>query len=66
MSSPFVKSLLDMLSDFGNVRSRAMFGGHGIYHEGVMIGLIASGVFYLKVDDVLTYHPPGPRGKLTW
>ncbi|MCA9120715.1 MAG: TfoX/Sxy family protein [Planctomycetaceae bacterium] len=51
MASPFVKYLLDMLSDLGDVRSRAMFGGYGIYHEGVMIGLIASGVFYLKVDD---------------
>ena len=25
-----------MLSDFGDVRSRAMFGGHGIYHDGVV------------------------------
>ena len=40
-----------MLNDLGGVRSRAMFGGHGIFHDGVMIGLITSGVFYLKVDD---------------
>jgi len=51
MTPPIVKYLLDMLSDLGDVRSRAMFGGHGIYHVGVMIGLIANGVFYLKVDD---------------
>ena len=51
MTTPFVKHLLDTLSDLGDVRSRAMFGGHGIYHDGVMIGLVASGVFYLKVDD---------------
>ena len=51
MTTPFIKYLLDMLSDLGDVRSRAMFGGYGIYHDGVMIGLIASGVFYLKVDD---------------
>lgn len=51
MTSLFVKNILDMLNDLGDVRSRAMFGGHGIYHDGVMIGLIASGVFYLKVDD---------------
>ena len=51
MTTPFVKYLLDMLSDLGDVRSRAMFGGHGIYHDGIMIGLIADGVFYLKVDD---------------
>ena len=51
MTTPFIKYLLDMLSDLGDVRSRAMFGGYGIYHDDVMIGLIASGVFYLKVDD---------------
>ena len=51
MTPPFVKYILDILSDLGDARSRAMFGGYGIYHDGVMIGLIASGVFYLKVDD---------------
>jgi len=51
MPSPFIKYLLDMLSDLGDVRSRAMFGGYGIYHDGIMIGLIADSVFYLKVDD---------------
>jgi len=51
MTPPVVEYILDMLSDLGDVRSRAMFGGYGIYYDGVMIGLIASGVFYLKVDD---------------
>jgi DNA transformation protein len=47
----FVEFILDMISDLGDARSRAMFGGHGIYNKGVMVGLISSGVFYLKVDD---------------
>jgi len=51
MTTPFIKYLLDMLSDLGDVRSRAMFGGYGIYHDDIMIGLIADSVFYLKVDD---------------
>jgi len=51
MTTPFVKNILDMLNDLFDVRSRPMFGGHGIYHDGMMIGLIANGVFYLKVDD---------------
>jgi hypothetical protein len=51
MTPPFVTFILDILSSLGDVRSRAMFGGHGIYHDGVMIGLIASGVSYLNVDD---------------
>jgi len=51
MTTHFVKYLVDTLSDLGDVRFRAMFGSHGIYHDGVMIGLIANGVFYLKADD---------------
>ena len=50
-TTPFVAYLLDSLADLGDVRARAMFGGFGIYHDGVMVGLVADGVFYLKVDD---------------
>ena len=28
-----------------------MFGGYGIYHDGVMFGLVADDELYLKVDD---------------
>ncbi len=28
-----------------------MFGGGGVYHDGVMFGLIADDVLYLKADD---------------
>ncbi|MBL8378647.1 MAG: TfoX/Sxy family protein [Burkholderiales bacterium] len=28
-----------------------MFGGHGVWHQGVMIGLVAYDTLYLKVDD---------------
>lgn len=50
-TTPFVTYLLDMLADLGDVHARAMFGGFGVYHDGVMVGLVADGVFYLKVDD---------------
>ena len=50
-SSPLVDYLLDMLDELGGVRSRAMFGGFGIYRDDLMVGLIANEVFYLKVDD---------------
>lgn len=48
---PFVSHCLDLLSVLGPVRARAMFGGHGIYHQDRMFALIADGVLYLKVDD---------------
>jgi DNA transformation protein and related proteins len=28
-----------------------MFGGYGVYHEGLMFALIADDTLYLKVDD---------------
>ena len=29
-----------------------MFGGHGVFHEGLMFALVADDVLYLKADDV--------------
>lgn len=48
----FVDYLLELLQPFGHVTSRAMFGGHGIYKEGLIFGLVIDDAFYLKVDDV--------------
>ena len=28
-----------------------MFGGHGLFHEGLMFGIVADGRVYLKVDE---------------
>ncbi|MEZ0171064.1 TfoX/Sxy family protein [Microvirga sp. TS319] len=36
---------------FGPVGIRRMFGGQGIYREGVMFALESGGELYLKVDD---------------
>lgn len=39
------------LTPFGPVVARAMFGGFGLYCEGIMFGLIAGDRLYFKVDD---------------
>jgi DNA transformation protein len=39
------------LTPLGETRGRAMFGGHGVYLDGVIVGLIAFDTFYLKVDE---------------
>jgi DNA transformation protein and related proteins len=39
------------LTPLGPVTGRGMFGGFGIFMEGVMFGLIADDTLYLKVDD---------------
>jgi len=49
-SEGFVELLKDALSGLGPVSVRRMFGGAGIYADGVMFGLIAGDTLYLKAD----------------
>ena len=44
--------IVDLLDSFGPCEARRMFGGFGIFHQGLMFGLIADGNLYLKADDV--------------
>ncbi len=48
--SEFVEYLKEAFREFGPIHARKMFGGHGIYYEGVMIGLVADDTLYLKAD----------------
>ena len=43
--------ILDKLNGLGDIHIRAMFGGYGIFHEGLMFALISDDVLYFKVDD---------------
>ena len=49
--SGFADFALEVLRPWRPVSAKRMFGGHGIYHAGVMFALIADGQLYLKVDD---------------
>jgi DNA transformation protein and related proteins len=44
----FVK---DLLADFGPVTIRNMFGGAGLYADGVMFAILVDDTMYLKADD---------------
>lgn len=46
----------ELLGPLGPVRSRRMFGGHGLYVDEVFIALIFGGTLYLKVDDTSQAH----------
>lgn len=35
----------------GEIRSRRMFGGHGIYRDDLMFAIVADDVLYLKAED---------------
>jgi DNA transformation protein and related proteins len=52
----FVEHLHEVFRLFGPIRSRPMFGGYGIYHQALMIGLVADDVLYLKTDAVSAPH----------
>ncbi|MCJ8143249.1 TfoX/Sxy family protein [Ancylobacter sp. A5.8] len=43
----------DAFAAFGPVRVRAMFGGSGIYADGLMIAICVDGQIYLKADPAL-------------
>ncbi|MCP4329364.1 MAG: TfoX/Sxy family protein [Alphaproteobacteria bacterium] len=48
----FVEFLLEQLAPLGPVTARAMFGGHGIYLDGAMFGIVDGDGFYIKGDDL--------------
>ena len=48
--SEFVNFLHEVFEQFGPIRSRKMFGGHGIYHNDLMFALVADDVLYFKGD----------------
>lgn len=49
-STSFTEFIADQLSGLGPVSIRRMFGGAGVFADGVMMGLIAQDTFYLKCD----------------
>jgi DNA transformation protein len=47
----FADYAVELLGSIGRVAARRMFGGYGLYCDGVMFALIADDVLYLKADD---------------
>ena len=60
-TTPFVERMVARLAPLGPVRARAMFGGHGVYLDDLMFGLIAWDRLFLKVDDatIATFRDAG-------
>ncbi|MGH8679937.1 MAG: TfoX/Sxy family protein [Burkholderiales bacterium] len=47
----FADYAVELLGTVGHVAARRMFGGYGLYCDGVMFALIADDVLYFKADD---------------
>jgi len=54
--SEYVEYLKEVFSEFGSVEPRRMFGGYGIFHKGLMFGLVADEVLYLKADEAIAKY----------
>ncbi|BEP48044.1 MULTISPECIES: TfoX/Sxy family protein [Variovorax] len=54
--SEFVQSLHEVFERLGRIETRRMFGGHGVWHEGRMIALVAKDTLYLKSDAGSAEH----------
>jgi len=56
ITDEFVSHVLDLLCDFGSVTARPMFGGHGLYREGIIFAIVVKGALYLKADDATRFR----------
>lgn len=50
MCGAFVDHARELLSTLGRISARRMFGGHGIYCDGLFIAIVSDDVLYLKAD----------------
>lgn len=51
LDSGFKSLLEEMLAPLGPVVIKRMFGGGGVFLDGLMFGLVVDDVLYLKADD---------------
>jgi DNA transformation protein and related proteins len=52
MSDDFVDYVMELLGPFGTVRTRRMFGGYGVYLDGLMFAIVSEDTLYLKADEM--------------
>ena len=61
VSSDYLQYVLEQLSRLPRVTSRRMFGGIGLYSDGVFFGIIDNDTVFFKVDES-TREPYVSRG----
>ena len=47
----FTDFVLDLLGPLGGVTARRMFGGGGLFRDGLMFAIIDDDTLFMKVDD---------------
>ena len=51
MSDAFLDHLRELFAGLGTIELRPMFGGHGVYLDGAIVGIVLDETLYLKADD---------------
>ena len=49
--SEYVEYLKEVFEEIGPITARKMFGGYGIYYNGLMFALVSDDMLYLKADE---------------
>ena len=74
----YASYVVNLMQSIGPVSAKFMFGGYGLFLEGLMFGLIADSVLYLKVDketenefkarglEAFTYNKKGKEFKMSY
>ena len=74
----FALYVVELMQSIGPVHHKKMFGGYGIFLEGLMFGLVADGILYLKADketenefkekglEAFTYNKKGKEISLSY
>ncbi len=47
----YLSHVIDLLQAFGDVCARPMFGGYGIYRDGIIFAIVVKDKLYFKADD---------------
>jgi len=76
--SEFADYVVEITQSIGPVYAKRMFGGHGIFLDGLMFGLIADKTLYLKADkesepeftdldlEAFSYNKNGKQMKMSY
>jgi DNA transformation protein len=52
MPDEFIEYVMELFGPFGTVGARPMFGGHGVYLDGLMFAIVSGDMLYLKADEM--------------